>query len=117
MGLAGSEYGLFLKQLSAGHLGLALTYAAGIKIDLADALRLCQLMAREGDERFPRAASRWLERLSAEGGYGLPEVQLGAAALRKLWKAPDDTPDTCSMRRLAACDGRRRGRFGVRSRS
>ena len=54
MGLAGSEYGLFLKQLDAGHLGLALTYAASLKIDLADALRLCQLMAKDGDERFSR---------------------------------------------------------------
>jgi hypothetical protein len=35
MGLAGSEYGLFLKHLNAGHLGLALTYAASLKIDLA----------------------------------------------------------------------------------
>jgi len=53
MGLAGSEYGLFLKQLSAGHLGLALTYAAGIKIDLADALRLCQLMAERETSGSP----------------------------------------------------------------
>ena len=91
MGLAGSEYGLFLKQLNAGHLDLALTYAASLKLNLADALEVCRLMARDGDERFPRAASRWLERLSAEGGGGLLEVQMGAAALGKLWEAPDDT--------------------------
>ena len=48
----------FLKQLDAGHLGLALTYAASLKIDLADARRLCQLMAKDGDERFsPRCDS------------------------------------------------------------
>ena len=44
MGLAGSQYGLFLKQLNAGHLGLALTYAASLKLDLADfgcRLRVC----------------------------------------------------------------------------
>ncbi len=53
MGLAGSEYGLFLKQLNAGHLDLALTYAASLKLNLADALEVCRLMARDGDERSP----------------------------------------------------------------
>ena len=35
---------MFLKQLNAGHLGLALTYAASLKLDLADfgcRLRVC----------------------------------------------------------------------------
>jgi hypothetical protein len=46
MGLAGSEYGLFLKQLGAGHLELALTHAADLgKVPLRDALRICELMA------------------------------------------------------------------------
>ena len=89
MGLAGSEYGLFLKQLEAGHLGLALTYAASLSIDLPDALEVCRLMARDGDERFSRAATRWIERFGAETGAGLPEVQLAAAALSCLWEEPD----------------------------
>ena len=89
MGLAGSEYGLFLKQLDAGHLGLALTYAAGLNLDLADALKVCQLMARDGDRRFSRAASRWVERFGAETGAGLPEVQVAAAALGWLWESPE----------------------------
>jgi hypothetical protein len=33
------------------------TYAANLKLGLADALEVCRLMARNGDERFPRAAS------------------------------------------------------------
>jgi hypothetical protein len=89
MGLAGSEYGLFLKQLNAGHLDFALTYAAKLKLGLADALEVCRLMARDCDQRFPRAASRWLERLSAETGAGLLEVQMAAAALGKLWEDPE----------------------------
>jgi hypothetical protein len=90
MGLAGSEYGIFLKQLRAGHLELALTYAAGFKVvPLADALRILELMAREGDQRFSRAASRWVERFGAETKSGLPEVQLAAAALGWLWENPE----------------------------
>lgn len=90
MGPAGSEYGIFRKQLKAGHLELALTYAADIKVvHLADALRILQLMARDGDQRFSRAASRWVERFGAETGAGLPEVQLAAAALGWLWENPE----------------------------
>lgn len=102
MGLAGSEYGLFLKQLDAGHLELALTYAAQLQvIHMADALRVCQLMARVGDDRFPRAASRWLERLSSEGGAGLLEVQMAAAALGKLRESPEDGLALATLRALS----------------
>jgi hypothetical protein len=102
MGLTGSEYGLFLNQLNAGHLELALTYAAGLKvIGLADALTVCQLMARDDDPRFPRAASRWIERLSAETGAGLLEVQMAAAALGKVWDQPEDEVALTMLRALA----------------
>jgi hypothetical protein len=101
MGLAGSEYGLFLKQLEAGHLGLALTYAAELRsISLADALKLCELMARDGDQRFSRAASRWVERFGAETGAGLPEVQLAAAALGWLWENPESEVPTSVLQSL-----------------
>jgi hypothetical protein len=100
LGLAGSEYGLFLKQLNAGHLDLALTYAASLKLNLADALEVCRLMARDGDERFPRAASRWLERFGAETGAGLPEVQLAAAALSCLWEEPDSELPVSTLKAL-----------------
>ena len=46
-------------------------------------------MADAGDQRYPRAASRWLERFSCETGAGLTEVQLAAAALGQLWESPD----------------------------
>ena len=102
MGLAGSEYGLFRKQLEAGHLGLALTYAASLKLDLGDALEVCRLMARDGDARFSRAASRWLERFSAEAGAGLCEVQLAAAALSGLWAEPEDQVALATLRAILA---------------
>lgn len=90
VGVAGSDYGRFTKALAAGHLTEALMYAADIRVvALPDALRILELMARDGDQRFSRAASRWVERFGAETGAGLPEVQLAAAALGWLWENPE----------------------------
>ncbi|MCB0877126.1 MAG: hypothetical protein R2718_03010 [Solirubrobacterales bacterium] len=90
MGVHGSDHGRFRKALSAGHLTTALIMAADLPhIGLADALEICRLMADAGDPRFPRAASRWLERFSRETGAGLTEIQLAAAALGQLWESPD----------------------------
>jgi hypothetical protein len=101
VGLAGSEYGLFLKQLDAGHLGLALTYAADLaKISLGDALRILELMARDSDLRFSKAAARWVERFRAETGAGLPEVQLAAAALGRLWEVPESEVPVATLNAL-----------------
>jgi hypothetical protein len=101
MGLAGSEYGLFLKQLGAGHLELALTYAAGLEsVPLRDALRIVELMARDSDVRFSKAAARWVERYRAETGAGLSEVQLAAAALGRLWEAPESELALATLRGL-----------------
>ena len=90
MGTAGSDYTRFLGALHAGHLTEALMFARGIRIvALSDALKVCELMARDGDQRFSRAATRWLERFGAETKAGLPEVQLAAAALGWLWENPE----------------------------
>lgn len=101
MGVAGSDHGRFTKALGAGHLTTALIYARDLPhVSLGDALSLCRLMAEDGDDRFPRAASRWLERLSAEAGAGLLEVQLAAAAFSKLWEEPDDALAMRTLREL-----------------
>lgn len=101
VGVHGSEHGRFTKALAAGHLTTALIYAQDLPhLSLADALALCRLMARDGDSRFPRAASRWLARLSAEAGAGLLEVQMAAAALSKLWEEPDDELAMRTLREL-----------------
>jgi hypothetical protein len=90
VGVAGSDYGRFKKALKVGHLTEALIYAADVRvIDLRDALTICELMARDRDQRFSRAASRWVERFGAETKAGLPEVQLAAAALGWLWENPE----------------------------
>jgi hypothetical protein len=58
-------------------------------------------MARDGDERFPRAASRWPERLSAERGAGRLEVQM-AAAMSKRREEPEDEVALQTLRSLTA---------------
>ncbi len=69
--------GPFLTQLDAGHLELALTYAAQLRgIHLADALRILGLMTKDDDHRFSRAASRWVERFGAETAAGFPRSSL-----------------------------------------
>lgn len=90
MGVHGSDHGRFKRALAAGHLTAALIMARDLPhVALPDALELCRLMAETGDHRYPRAASRWLERFAGETGAGLPEVQLAAAALGQLWESPD----------------------------
>ena len=90
MGVHGSDHGRFKRALAAGHLTAALIMARDLPhVALPDALELCRLMADAGDQRYPRAASRWLERFSCETGAGLTEVQLAAAALGQLWESPD----------------------------
>lgn len=99
VGVHGSDHGRFEKALKAGHLTEALIYGAELRvIGLADALRICQLMARDDDDRFPRAASRWLERLSSEAGAGLLELQMAAAALSKLWTDSEDEIALATLR-------------------
>jgi hypothetical protein len=90
MGTHGSDHGRFKRSLAAGHLTAALIMARDLPhVALPDALELCRLMADAGDQRYPRAASRWLERFSHEKGAGLTELQLAAAALGQLWESPD----------------------------
>ncbi len=92
MGSHGSDHGRFKKALAVGHLTTALIIAQDLPhVALADALEICRLMAEGGDPRFPRAASRWLERFCAETGAGLTEVQLAAAALGQIWESPDSS--------------------------
>jgi hypothetical protein len=101
VGVAGSDHGRFQKALGAGHLTTALIYARDLPfVSLADALELCRLMARDGDERFERAASRWLERLSAEAGAGLREIQVAAVALAELGDDCDDETAIGTLRGL-----------------
>src|SRR5918994_5778642 len=55
------------------------------RIDLDDALRLVLLLLRERDERYERAALRWLGRLLVEHpGIGFEAAEEGLGAIRWL---------------------------------
>src|SRR2546430_14705255 len=53
-------------------------------LSLADALMLCELLAKTDPARYERAALRWLERFIAERSPPLTEVSLAASALAEL---------------------------------
>src|SRR4051812_50179434 len=63
----GSPYVRFKRALATGNLSLVRAAAAELPaIDLGDALAICLLMSDRDDERFERAAVRWLARLALE---------------------------------------------------
>jgi hypothetical protein len=63
----GSPYARFQRALRIGRLSLVRAAAAELpRIDLADALSICLLIEQQDEERFERAAVRWLARLSLE---------------------------------------------------
>ena len=53
-------------------------------MSLADALSLCELLAKADPARYERAALRWLQRFIDERLPPLAEVALAAAALAEL---------------------------------
>jgi hypothetical protein len=53
-------------------------------LSLAEALALCELLAKADPQRYERAALRWLERFIEERLPPLTEVALAASALAEL---------------------------------
>ena len=53
-------------------------------LSLAEALSLCELLAKAGSARYERAALRWLPRFIDERVPPLAEVTLAATALAEL---------------------------------
>jgi hypothetical protein len=73
---AASPYARLQRALDREKLELACEAARECEqLDLEDALRLCLLMQQEHDERFERAAVRWLGRLLVDH----PEIGLELA--------------------------------------
>ncbi len=65
--IKGSPYERFRRALASGNLHLVHTAALELpRVQLDDALAICLLMGRQGDDRYDRAAVRWLARLSLE---------------------------------------------------
>ena len=82
----GSPYSRFKRALLTGNLALVRAAAAELPaVDLADALAICLLMSARDDERYERAAVRWLARLVLERpGIGLSDLRDGLVAFEAL---------------------------------
>ena len=63
----GHVYTRFQRALAKGHLLQAMAEARDIQhVSLADALALCLLMEHHDDDRYERAAARWVGRFALE---------------------------------------------------
>jgi len=84
--IKGSPYARFRRALATGNLTLVHAAAAELpRVDLADALSICLLMGRQDDERYARAAVRWLARLCLEHPtVRLDDLRLGLVAFDAL---------------------------------
>jgi hypothetical protein len=81
----GTARGRFKRAINRRHLQATEMAAREMGgLSLADALLLCELLARADPQRYERAALRWLERSIAERLPPLIEVALAASALAEL---------------------------------
>jgi hypothetical protein len=98
--IKGGSYARFQRALEAANLAAVRMAALELPyVDLADALAICLLMRRQGDERFERAAVRLLARLAVER----PAMTL--AQLRDAAAALIDLPEPRAQATLAAMCG------------
>lgn len=92
---AAVPYPIFAQALEAGSLKRVENIARDMpSIRLGDALRIVELMARDRDPRYERAARRWLDRLAAETDL---DPQAARACLRELPSRPGAVDDLRGM--------------------
>jgi hypothetical protein len=90
----GTAHGRFQWAIHRRHVQAAEMAAREMgPVSLADALSLCELLARTDPARYERAALRWLQRLMDERLPPLVEVALAAAALAELTAWPPQRRD------------------------
>jgi hypothetical protein len=82
----GSPYPRFKRALAIGNLNLIRAAAAELPwIGLSDALEICLLLRDQPDERYERAAVRWLGRFALEArGVTIGDLRGAAEALDAL---------------------------------
>ena len=82
----GNDYGRFAGALRTGNLALVHAAAAELpRVELADALEICVLMADQRDERYDRAAVRWVARFALEAPHvSVDDLRLALIALEAL---------------------------------
>jgi hypothetical protein len=83
--IKGSPYSHFRGALTHGSLDTVLLAAKELPtIGLEDALEIVVRMAREHDNRFDRAAAKWVGRLMVETPLGLTDARLALALIERL---------------------------------
>jgi hypothetical protein len=81
----GTAHGRFARAIKRRHLNAAEMAAREMGgLSLADALMLCELLAKADPSRYERAALRWLQRFIKDRAPPLTEVSLAASALAEL---------------------------------
>jgi hypothetical protein len=81
----GTPHGRFQRAIHAGHVQNAEMAAREMGgLSLADALLLCELLAKTDVKRYERAALRWRQRFIDERLPPLTEVALAASGLGEL---------------------------------
>lgn len=98
----GNPYARFHRSLASGNPTMAMAAATELpRLSLEDALSLCRVLAQASDERYGRAAGRWLERFTSETNATLEEIQLAAGALAAMRAEPDADLAFAVLDRLA----------------
>jgi hypothetical protein len=109
--IKGGPYAHFQRALKLGNLAMIRSTAADLpRVDLTDALAICLVMSAENDERYERAAARWLARLILERpAIGLGDLSNALSALRRLPydrdAAKSELRDICHTYRLGTVVG------------
>ncbi len=101
----GSPYSRFRRALTTGNELLVLAAAQELpRIALDDALRIC-LVLRDGDEdRYEKAAVRWLGRFALEArGATIDDIRIAAEALDELPRRTADAMEC--LQRLCVARG------------
>ena len=91
MSAKGRSHTWLLAAIRRGDLAGVRAAAAelGHRVSLVDALSIVLVMAERGDERYDRAAARWLARLAYERpAVLLDDLRLGLSALEALPQEP-----------------------------
>lgn len=91
MGNAGSAYARLRKAILTKNLTIIIDAAASEVpvVPLKDALRILVVMAEKHDERYGRAAARWVARLTTERRLGMDDTRRALALLDALPAAPE----------------------------
>lgn len=81
----GHAYARFRRALQTGNLQIVEAAAAELPaIRLDDALAILALLAEQGDDRFGRAAARWVGRLLIETPADLRDARYALALVERL---------------------------------